>query len=89
MLLCIPASYLQWTLIGVACFISLIVLSSATWSTFKQRRKQVILDFFINPNLALLYVPYLYFFQLAVGLLVLIVAAHVVMTISLSVSWLT
>ncbi|KAM7536510.1 hypothetical protein Aperf_G00000081640 [Anoplocephala perfoliata] len=60
-LLCIPASYMQWTLIVAACIISLIVLTSATWSTFKQRRN-----------------------QLALGLLVLIVIAHVIMAISLS-----
>ncbi|VDL61912.1 unnamed protein product [Hymenolepis diminuta] len=62
MLLCIPASYFQYTLIGVACVISLIVLCTATWSTFKQRRK-----------------------KLAVGLLLLIIVAHLIMTISLSV----
>ncbi|VDO13812.1 unnamed protein product [Rodentolepis nana] len=61
-LLCIPGSYLQYTLIGVACVISLIVLCTTTWSTFKQRRK-----------------------KLAFGLLVLIIVAHLIMTVSLSV----
>lgn len=62
MLLCIPGSYLQYTLIGVACVISLIILCTTTWSTFKQRRK-----------------------KLALGLLILIIVAHLIMTVSLSV----
>lgn len=62
MLLCIPGSYLQYALIGVACVTSLIVLCTTTWSTFKQRRK-----------------------KLAFGLLVLIIVAHLIMTVSLSV----
>nr|CDS26542.1 Yip1 domain [Hymenolepis microstoma] len=62
MLLCIPGSYLQYTLIGVACVISLIVLCTTTWSTFKKRRK-----------------------KLAFGLLILIIVAHLIMTVSLSV----
>uniref|UniRef100_A0A5K3EP06 Protein YIPF n=2 Tax=Mesocestoides corti TaxID=53468 RepID=A0A5K3EP06_MESCO len=45
-LLIIPISFVQWTLLGIASLISLSVLCSATWSTFKQKRKRLIVGLF-------------------------------------------